>query len=148
MYEVYWKRQPREAVSPGPDGWVTYGDARIKLIALGPASDLEKYSGEPFTPPPGVAAWKAIIAIEATAKGIGACRLSLEDDAGRTYEASPSELSGSRTSLASCLPDGDPPPTSYRKDLYFATPASARPVAVRITLTLQLPRYARLTAAS
>jgi hypothetical protein len=148
VYDIYWKRKPRQPVSPGADGWVSYGDARIKLVSLGPVSDLKTYGGEPFTPPPGVAAWKATVAFEAAkSSGIGACRLSLEDDTGRTYEPSPGELSGTRTSFASCLPDGDPPPTSYQKDLYFATPASARPTALRVTLTLQLPRYARLTAA-
>jgi hypothetical protein len=147
VYDIYWKRQPRQPVSAGADGWVTYGEARLKLVALEPADDLRTFGGEPFPLPAGVAAWKATIAFEATKEAIGGCKLSLEDDAGRTYAPSPDELSDARTPFASCLPDYDPPPKSYQNEIYFATPESARPVAVRISLFPQLPRYARLAPA-
>lgn len=147
VYQVFWKRQPRAPVGPAADGWVTYGKARMRLVALAPATDLAGFGGAPFTPPAGVTAWKATVAFEATKDaGLGACRLLLEDEAGRTYGPSPNELSGARLPYPSCTPDGDPPPTSYQSVIYFATPTAARPAAVRIVLTLVLPRYARLPA--
>lgn len=145
--EQYWESQPREPVSAGADGWASFAGARIRLDRLEPATDLKTFSNRPFTPPAGVAAWRAVLIFEAPdQEAIGACKLLLEDSDGRTYGASPDELSGARVPFASsCTSDDEPAPHSYESVVYFATPAAAKATAVRISIDRELPRYARLT---
>lgn len=141
----YNRTVPHEAVLPGADGWVSYSDARMRLASFGPATDLETYGGEPFSPPGGTKAWKATIEIEAASKeSVAACTVKLEDTEGRTYSSSPNELQGARTRFASCTPEDDEAPSPWLVDLYFVTPESAQPAAVRVTRGLLNPRYARL----
>ena len=99
--------------------------------------------------------WRVRIAIDAPQlESLAGCELLLEDDSGRTYEDAPRDLA--RVSLldALCTPDtsgseisspGAPAPSTFENVTYFATPSSARPVAVRVILSGQLPAYARLT---
>ena len=146
-YDRFWNSQPRAPVGPGADGWVAFAGARVRLAALAPAEDLREYGGQPFAPPPGVRVWRAAIAFDGAAPGgaLAGCRLLLEDAAGRTFDAGPTELRRARTPIAGCTPpSGARGP--YETVAYFVTPAGARPVAVRVVLFTKLPAYARLTA--
>jgi hypothetical protein len=137
-YDRYWSSQPRQPIAASADGWVTFAGARMRLIDLTPAEELREYGGRPYTPPPGVRVWRAeIVFDEAARQALGACHLQLEDDAGRTFDAGPTDLRHVRIPLAGCAP-----PSAMA---YFIAPASARPVAVRIVLLSKLPAYARLT---
>lgn len=145
--ERYWEGQPRIPVSAGADGWAPLASARVRLVTLEPADDLKTYAGKPFTPPSGVAVWRAVLAFEAPdQEAIGGCKLLLEDTTGKTYGAGPRELDGARLPFAtSCLAEDQPAPPSYEVTAYFTTPSAAQAAAVRIEVTRDLPRYARLT---
>ncbi|WP_460844946.1 hypothetical protein [Phytohabitans suffuscus] len=143
--DVYNRRGPHEAVLPGGDGWVSYSGARMRLVDFGPATDLKTYGGDAFQPPGSTRAWKATVEFEAADKeSVAACNLALEDGDGRLFSANPSELTGARTPFPSCTPADDDAPSPWQVDMYFVTPESARPAAVRIARGLELPRYARL----
>lgn len=150
VWGVYWKQQPREPVTPGLDGWLSYGGGRVRLVSLEQADDLKTYSGEPFTPPLGVRAWKATVSFEASMEAtIGACDLSIEDSAGNLYEANPAELNGARSGgFANCRPEDDPAPLAYTNAIYFAAPVPAQVTALRIVVGTELPRYVRFNASS
>lgn len=146
VYEGFHDRKPTEPVAAGDGGWVSFAGARMRLVSLEKAEDLEKNGGDPFTVPGGATAWRATIAFEAPDQdAIGGCQVSLEDDRGRTYDSGPSELSGARTGFASCGAPDKATPASYQSVVYFVTPGGTRATAVRITLATKLPRYARLT---
>jgi hypothetical protein len=145
--------QPSRPIAPGSDGWVQFAGARMRLAEIA-AADLQDYRGRPYAPPPAVRVWRAEIVFDGAAAGaaLGSCRLLLEDDAGRTFDASPAELRGVRVPLAGCTRPSAPATgpsraagTEYTTTAHFVTPAAARPVAVRVLLTRELPRYARLT---
>lgn len=147
-YDKYWKSQPREAVTASDDGWVSFAGARMRLAGLGPGNDLTVFGGKPFPAPSGTTVWKARIAFAgAQPDDLAGCAILLEDAAGRTYEASPAELSEARgAGFVSCTPSiEDEDRTEYERAAYFITPAGTRPSAVRITLRTQTPRFARLT---
>jgi hypothetical protein len=149
VYRDYWKSEPRQPISPDAQGWITYAEGHVRLAAFGPGDDLRAYGNEPFTPPPGVKIWKATLSFEAAKdSAIGACTMYLEDSNGRLYGTNPSELSGSRVDRATCTPGSDPATLAYTNVIYFATPVSARVVALRIEVSSQLPRYARFSASS
>ncbi|MDQ7905358.1 hypothetical protein RB614_12565 [Phytohabitans sp. ZYX-F-186] len=140
-----YNRHPHEAVLPSADGWTSYSDARMRLVSFGPATDLKTYGGEPFQPPGKTKAWKATIEVEAADKeSVIGCNLALEDAEGRLFGAKPDELSGARTPFPSCTPEDDEAPSPWQVEMYFVTPDSARPAAVRVTSGLHLPHYARL----
>jgi hypothetical protein len=143
----YYNRHAHEAVLPGGDGWVTYADARIRLVEFGPATDLETRSGEPFQPPPNTKVWRAAIEFDASSPdAVAGCTLALEDTQGREFSANPVEISGVASLVATCTPKDDGTPSPWQVELYFVTPASAQPEAVRVTRATQLPHYARLPA--
>jgi hypothetical protein len=145
----YNRLHPHEAVLPGGDGWVTYGEARIRLVEFGPATDLTTRSGEPFQPPPNTKVWRAAIEFDASSHdAVAGCDLLLEDTQGREFSANPVEISGVGSLFAGCTPEDDNAPSPWQVELYFVTPASAQPEAVRVIRDLQLPRYARLPASS
>jgi hypothetical protein len=146
--------QPSDPVAAGADGWVTLAGMRMRLAELAPVTQLEAYGGRRYAPPASLKAWRAEIVFDGPAPpgGLLGCRLFLEDDTGRTFDASPAELRGARIPIADCAPQAASaatPPRPGRPEYttlaYFVTPASARPVAVRLTLTGTLPRFARLT---
>ena len=62
------------------------------------------------------------------------------------YGPNPSELEG--LAFVGCTPpeDAAAPTTTYRVTVHFLVPVQARPVAVRVTVLDELPRYARLLA--
>lgn len=144
--DLYNRVDAHEAVLPGGDGWVAYADARIRLVSFEPVTDLETRSGEPFTPPANTKVWKATIAFDAASKdAVIGCNLALEDSQGRHFSANPTELAGTGGArFPACTPEDDNAPSPWQVELYFVTPASAQPEAVRVTRGTQLPRYARL----
>jgi hypothetical protein len=144
--------RPVEAAS---DGWARYNGARIRLVELAPLIDLKSSNGEPYSPGPGVRAWRATVAFEATdpVGMLGACELVLEDEGGRRYKAGPFELIPARlptvASIPNCVPPkegNEPLPTKYEILVYFIMPISAHPVALRVSVLTSLPDYARLPA--
>lgn len=145
-YERYWKTRPREPVTAGSDGWVSFAGARIRLADLGAGTDLKDYSGDRFVPPSGTAIWKARLVFDvAKTDGLPGCLIRLEDAGGRIYEARPPELSRSETGVATCTPSiEDEGKTRYERVAYFVTPSWARPAGVRITLGSQFPKYVLL----
>jgi hypothetical protein len=155
-YEGYWKSRPREPIVAGDDGWVAFAGARLRLEELAPADDLVDSNRNPVTPPEGVKVWRVRIAFNAPdAESLAGCALTLEDDSGRTYGDAPRDLAMVTLLNARCTPPdtelatpspGASAPSTYENVTYFATPSSARPVAVRVTLRGHLPAYARLTA--
>ncbi|BCB80925.1 hypothetical protein Pflav_073350 [Phytohabitans flavus] len=93
-----YNRYAHEAVLPSAGGWISYSDARMRLVSFGPATDLKTYGGEPFQPPDKTKAWKATVEFEAADKeAIIGCDLALEDAEGRLFSTNPAELSGART---------------------------------------------------
>jgi hypothetical protein len=152
-YHRFWKSQPRHPVGAGPDGWVAFAGTRLRLGELTIADNLRGYGGKPYVVPPGLAVWRAEIVIEAATgpASLRGCRLAMEDDAGRTFDANPGELRGARVPYSSCAPaietaaPGGSQRSTYEVVAYFVTPRSARAVAVRVSVFEQLPRYARLT---
>jgi len=149
-YHRLWKSQPRRPVTPSADGWVSFAGGRVRLGELAPATDLGDRDGGSFAAPAGVRVWRAEIVFDTGARdAFDGCRLLLEDAAGRTFDAGPAELRGARIPYASCVAPRTPPPaagsTTFQTMAYFALPASARPVAVRLMLLKQLPAYARLS---
>jgi len=172
-YEMYWKSQPREPVAVGDGGWVAFAGARMRLVDLALADDLKDSYSNPVTPPEGTRVWRARIAFDAPQpEPLAGCELLLEDDAGRTYEATPRDVPRVSLPFPSCKPDtsaskttATPTPatsaptssapatiapatvTSYETVAYFITSSAAHPVAVRVILPERLPAYARLPVA-
>lgn len=153
-YRRWQTAQPREAVAPGPDGWVDYAGIRLRLIRLTPTDLREPVLGDPYPMPDGVTAWLALVSFTAPADPdelIG-CEFELEDASGRRFGASPSILEGAepadgtpRSPAAGCSPSTarETPDGGYLTALLFALPAPASPVALRLTSFEELPRYVR-----
>ncbi|MEJ3745251.1 hypothetical protein WEI85_18405 [Actinomycetes bacterium KLBMP 9797] len=147
-WDLYNRIEAHEAVPAGADGWVTYAGARIRLVELAPATGLQNYREQPFTPPKGVRVWRATLAFETSdPQGMVSCGIELEDRAGRRYSDAPNELSGAADlGFSNCAPEDDNTPSPYQTFAYFALPESATPAAIRITRPTGLPRYAHLPA--
>ena len=138
--------RPRAAVPADADGWYHLAEARLKLSTLEHASGLVTASGRPFTPAPHVVIWRAVIDFDAANDAlIGDCRVSLEDDLGRTYDTDPDlELAGSVGATSrGCLRVDDSDPR-YSNAEFFALPESAQPVAVRVVVDGYQPLYVRM----
>ncbi|MEJ3748338.1 hypothetical protein WEI85_34270 [Actinomycetes bacterium KLBMP 9797] len=147
-WDLYNRVEAHEAVPAGADGWVTYAGARIRLVELAPATGLQNYREQPFTPPKGVRVWRATLAFETSdPQGMVSCGIELEDRAGRRYSDAPNELSGAADlGFSNCAPEDDNTPSPYQTFAYFALPESATPAAIRITRPTGMPRYAHLPA--
>ena len=148
-YHRFWRSQPRRPLTPAADGWVSFAGGRVRLGELAPATDLRERAGGAVDPRRGVRGGRAVVVFAAGARDtFEGCRLLLEDDAGRTFDAGPAELRAARVPTPSCVAPRTPPPasgqTTFQTMAYFALPAAARPVAVRLMLLEQLPAYARL----
>jgi hypothetical protein len=150
-YRHHRNAQPSAPIGPGADGWVAFAGARMRLAEIAPA-ELQDYRGRRHELSGSLRAWRAEIVFDGARAALASCRLMLEDAAGRTFDPDPAELRGLRIPLPGCRPPPDSAASPSRTDRaeyttmsYFVTPASARPVAVRITLTGALPSYARLT---
>jgi hypothetical protein len=146
-YDEYWKSQPRKPIGAAAGQWVSFAGARMRLTELAEAKDVVDYDRHPFTVGHGVRIWRARLAFDTPdPDAIGGCRIQAEDGTGRTFDTNPSELSGAHIPYAGCSPDTDKSPgPAFETVAYFVLPAGASPVAVRVTLLTQLPRYARLT---
>src|SRR5262245_24141107 len=133
-YDRYRSGEPHEPVSSVAGGWVSYADARMRLVALAPATDVKDYAGKPVSLAGGAEIWRATIAFVATDQAkIEGCELLLEASGGATFTMNPSELSGANVRYAGCTPDtlATPAPgTEYQTVAYFVLPGAAQPVAV------------------
>lgn len=145
----YGAGQPRQPIDSTPGGWVEYGGARMRLVDLGRDDDVKDFGGKPVTLVGGARVWRATLEFAVQDPDtIGGCELWLESSGGSTFSNAPNELGHADVIDQGCLPDilAKPEPGApYRADSYFVLPATARPVAVRVTLFTKLPRYARLT---
>ncbi len=178
LYAGVYKTQPRTAVAAGQDGSFELAGTRIRLVDLGPATDVKTYGGSRFEPPPHVVIWRARIEFfivvpkgpdvdlfpglhpsgapapappdpDATPESqLGACSITVQDSEGRLYDDDPYDmLLGSADTVGhGCMADFDvPDPLHYTNSIYFALPAGAQPVAVRVSDIMSLPNYVRLT---
>lgn len=141
-----------QAVTPDPQGWVDYRGARLRLAEFGPA-ELRDSLGGPFPLPAEVRPWQAIIRLERLPEPdtLSGCEIELEDAAGRRFGSAPSELAaaygpdGSGLPLLSCVSFDEATELGpFDVVASFLLPASARPVALRLTHFLQVPEYVRL----
>jgi len=151
-FQVLRDEHTEEIVRPGADGWVSYGDVRLRLAEFGPA-ELFDDDGEPFRIP-GLAAWQVTLVIEPSGDpdALLGCGLELEDAAGRRYQDGPGALgsaldaSGSGVYASGCtLPydapeDGDAP---FETVAYFLLPESNEPVTLRVSHYMQQQTYVR-----
>jgi hypothetical protein len=142
--------QPRVAVPADADGWYHLAESKMRLSTLEHATGLLTSSGRPFTTPPHVVLWRAQVDFEVGNDAlIGDCRVSLEDDLGRTYDTDPDlELAGSIGGTSQgCLQLDDADP-HYTNAEFFALPESAHPVAVRVVVEGYQPLYVRMPVPS
>jgi hypothetical protein len=146
-YAQYRNAEPRKPVSGAPGGSVTFAGARLRLEQLSVASGLKNTFDEPVDIPDGTRAWQATIDFdEPDTKALSLCRVYLETGDGKTFSASPEELSGLDAQFDFCTPDDpDVKSATFQRVEYFLLPQDVRPVAVEITLKEKLPAYARLT---
>jgi hypothetical protein len=138
--------QPRSAVEAAPSEWASYSGAKLRLLALSPTTDLYDANAKRIKLADSVKVWKAVVEVEvADQRNLEGCQLSLEDSAGRLFSSSPNELAGASIPAATCTAE-DKVLSTYQVTIFFATPADAKPVAVRVVRREALPGYARLVA--
>lgn len=151
-YEAWRDAEPREEIRPGADGWVDYAGGRIRLGDVSPA-EVADGSGQPYPVPAGLRAWRVTVSVEAAGDPdtLLGCELQLEDGQGRRFGNDPQEL-------ADAYLDGEwfagyqcsPPEEGverFETVALFALPASAEPVALRVTHFAAMPRYVRFELA-
>lgn len=141
-YDRWREARGQEAVSPDPDGWVSFAGARLRLESVVPADLREHLTDEPFPLPSGLAPWLATITVELSHdEALLGCEMILEDAAGRQFGDAPSELSGARLGPEgpshfgfSCRPtdDDDYLGGPFQAQGLYVLPASVQPAAVRI----------------
>jgi hypothetical protein len=156
VYDRWFHLKPTVALTPSADhGWVFYKDTRVRLVETAKVDQLVDRSKKPVTVPG--TAWRAKLEYDAPKEdSLGGCHVYLEDTTGKTYGDRPDELGRASVPIGGgCtapFPAFDAPPSPsptkgerYRfEDTYFfVLPASARPVAVRVELGTQMPRYVR-----
>jgi hypothetical protein len=154
IYQKVWGTEHKQPLTVDENGGVTFpvDGSRLRLVDLTRVSDLTGLTSVELTLPPTVVIWRGRIEIQAPREStIGACTVTLEDADGRIYATNPSEMRTSRVTSYGCLGDtdaGDTGPSTYVATSYFALPVDARPVALRISLPDELPRYVRLAVPS
>ena len=143
LYEAFWSSEPRVPVTAEAGGWVGLGGARMRLVELAEPDRPTDEPGWPASLPAGVRAWRATMEFAGSSEDLGGCTIELETSGGAIHAANPTELGG--IGFAACAPDDNATAVpTHRLTVYFLLPASAQPVAVRISVAAQLPRYARL----
>lgn len=141
------------AVPVDADGWVSYGEVRMRVAEFGPA-ELFDDDQRPFEVP-GLAAWQVRLTIEPGEErdALYGCEVVLEDAAGRQYLDGPEAIgsahdaTGDGVDGATCAPPYDEQEGStgpFETVGYFMLPESIPPVAVRVTHNLEEPAYVRL----
>jgi hypothetical protein len=138
--------EPRSAVAAAPSEWVSYSGAKLRLLALSPTADLYDANAKRIKLTDSVKVWKAVVEVEVQdQRNLEGCELSLEDSTGRVFGSSPSELAGASIPAPTCTAE-DKVLSTYQVTIFFATPADAKPVAIRVVRREALPGYARLVA--
>jgi hypothetical protein len=144
----YRTSNPVSPVSPGADGWVRYGTARVRLIRIEQVEPVD-YGKAPLALPPGTTAWRAELEFDLpTADALNGCQVRLRSGSGWVYTNNPTELSGAKDKdYVVCGPSGADSgsfPRGHRGFGMFLMPATEQPRAVEITRATLLPRYAEL----
>jgi hypothetical protein len=161
--DSFLARQEREAVLPGADHWVTYSDARMRLVELSDEKTLPTYDDKTVPAPANLRIIKAVLEFDGVPanQGLGGCRLFLESTAGERFAEKPAEVTTvDKVSLpdGGCTPEepdrfgATPAPSPQPSDVrgtwrtvcYFVMPLSAYPMGVRVVIATELPRYALL----
>jgi hypothetical protein len=143
MYEAFWSSQPRVPVTAEAGGWVGLGGARMRLVELAETGRPPDQPGWPASLPAGVRSWRATLEFAGNSEDLAGCTIELETSGGAIYAADPAELG--RIGFAICTPEDNASAATMRRlTVYFLVSASTQPVAVRVTVVTQLPRYARL----
>jgi hypothetical protein len=169
-YDTFLAHQERQPVLPGAEHWVSFSDARMRLVELSEESTLPTYDDRTTPAPAGLRVVRAVIEFDGVPEnpGLQGCRLFLESTAGEQYSEKPTELTSVDTvSLphGGCTPETDfsaptaspspgasskptPIPSgargTWRTVCYFAMPLTAYPSGVRVSIATELPRYALL----
>ncbi|MEV4753573.1 hypothetical protein AB0J86_00420 [Micromonospora sp. NPDC049559] len=145
-YDQITGLEPSRPVTAGADGWTEYAGARMRLVELTDATTEVTAARRPVRLPPGVRVWRARLGFEsAETERIGGCKLLLESLDGRTFGADPDELDEASLYSNFCTPGLEKPGPAYETQSYFVLPTSAQPTAVRVVLSVESPRYARLS---
>jgi hypothetical protein len=158
VYDRWFQAEPRVPVTATQGVWVGYAGARLRLVESGLVDQVVDRAKKPFTVP-GAKVWRARVGIdEPNEKALGGCQVFLEDAAGRQYSDRPQELNGASLPVGvGCKPpihldDGPssgPSPSGARvrfeQTYFFVLPEAAEPVAVRVEVLTQMPRYVRFT---
>jgi len=136
-----WAREPRSRVVADAEGWVTFGGARLRVVALPPFKPFDR-GGAPLPLPPEVRAWRVTIEIGdlADPEALLGCEWLLVDDQGRSFHDRPSEFVTASVPYASNCSLEDA--VEGKVAAHFLLPASARPVGVRLEASGLLPQYA------
>lgn len=135
-------------------------EAHLTMLSLTPVTsvaDPNSYSDAELTAAPGARLWRLNTVVRADPQMVLVdCKLSLEDEAGNHYTATPGKLSDGLPALGGwddlCVPTGasgpsadllneyvpaDPEnerPERYRVETYFALPESVTPSRVRVSI--------------
>jgi hypothetical protein len=146
----FWQRSRPEPVPAAADGTAAFAGVKLRLLALEPATDLQRFNGSPFTPPAGMTAWRALLEIDAAgAAEVPYCTIAMEDSAGNLYGDRPEELSRAKLPIGNCRPDNSltaPVSGRHQTVAYFVTAAGADAAAVRVSFgSVDLIRYVRLS---
>ncbi|HEY8472039.1 MAG TPA: hypothetical protein VIL37_05320 [Natronosporangium sp.] len=150
-FQMLRDEHTERVVSPGADGWASYGPGRLRLAGFGPA-ELFDSAGEPFQRP-GLTAYQATLVVDAPGDGqaLLGCAIELEDVDGRRYPDAPAALGSARnaagdgvyTSNCSLPYDAEEGQTTFETTAYFLLPSSGQPAALRVSHYEQAPAYVR-----
>jgi hypothetical protein len=151
-YQVLRDEHTEQVVRAGPDGWVSFGGARLRMTGFGPA-ELFDDEQQPFEVP-GLTAYQVTLTVETgeDPEALYGCHLELEDPAGRRYPDSPQVLGsandadGSGLYAADCSRpfDEEDQTAPFETVGYFLLPESTEPVALRVSHYAQDPAYVRV----
>jgi hypothetical protein len=152
-YQAWRDSEPREAVEPAADGWVSYGGTRARLVGVEPADLRVPGTGEPYRLAPGLAAWQSTVTFERLPdpdRDLVGCQFRLEDQHGLLYGAGPAEAEGAELGedgsylVSLCRPELEQEQAAtFDAVSVFVLPSSSRPVALRLTAVDELRRYVR-----
>jgi len=147
FYTEFWGNQPHEPITASVNSWVQLDQARMRLVDFAPVPQVKDFLGDPVQLPAGTKVWKAVVEFDVPdSKAVMGCEITLADSTQRLFGAGPRELDKADLPIPSCDPDFDHENAKdYQNTFYFIAPADAKPAAVHITRSTQLPKYVNLT---
>jgi hypothetical protein len=146
-----------QVVRPGPDGWASYGGARLRVVGMEQV-EFRNGDGEPFEIPGGLTAWRVTVGVDTGGdpEALLGCEFELEDAGGRRYSESPESLAAAYEltpdgfveglDRADCAPpyDAEDETAPFETAGHYLLPVLAEPVALRVTQFEERPAYVRL----